>query len=393
MTMTERRATLPRICVVSHAAWGAITGGSSGHAGGVEYQTAATARWLAANGFSVSLLVWNEGQEPEVTIDGVRVLSICRRDQGVPGVRFIHPRWTGLTRALAAADADLYYQNCGEHVTGQVAMWCRAHGRKFVFSVASDPECDPSLPALRAVRERVLYKYGLLHADQIVVQTRHQQQMLKAGFGIDSLVLPMPCAAPAVEQSALPPAGQPRFIWVGRVSREKQPERLIEIAAALPEYTFELVGPAPDAWARGVLERAERAGVRVRGRVARDAMAAVYQGATALICTSSFEGFPNTFLEAWSHGVPVVTSVDPDRLVATRRLGSVANSTDEFVAAIRHIAGNPVARADAALRCREYYLDVHEPGAALARFGDLFVSLWGRSAPAVAKEGDVRCAP
>lgn len=382
----------PRICIVSHAAWGAMTGGSAGHAGGVEYQTAATARWLAARGFAVSLVTWNEGQEADVTIDGVRVLSICRADEGLPGLRFVHPRWTGLVRALVAADADLYYQNCGEYVTGQVALWCRTRGRKFVFSVASDPECDPALPAMRSWRERILYKYGLQHADQVIVQTRRQQEMLKQGFDIEARLLPMPCIAPA--PAALPARVDetPRFVWVGRVSPEKQPERFIDIAAALPQYRFELAGPASDAWSRDILARAAAAGVRVLGRVARNDMGAVYDGATALICTSSFEGFPNTFLEAWSYGVPVVTSVDPDGLAADRRLGAVARTTDEFVAAIRRMAEDRAERAEAGRRCREYYLACHEPEAAMARFAEVFVGVCGRTPPSRAAEGDVRCA-
>lgn len=381
----------PRVCIVSHAAWGAMTGGSSGHAGGVEYQTAATARWLAANGFGVSLIVWNEGQDPDVTIDGVRVLSLCRRDDGIPGLRFLHPRWTSLTRALAAADADLYYQNCGEYVTGQVALWCRARGRRFVFSVASDPECDPRLPAMGSARERLLYKFGLRRADQVIVQTRHQQRMLKTGFGIDAVMLPMPCVAPAPTTLPTRVDTPPRFVWVGRVSPEKHPEQLIEIAAALPQYRFELAGPASDAWSREVLERAQRAGIGVLGRVSRRDMSAVYDGASALLCTSTFEGFPNTFLEAWSHGVPVVSSVDPDGLIAARGLGSVARTTEEFVGAVRGLADAPD-RAALARRCRDYFLAFHQPDTALARFAELFVTVCGRTPTSAATEGDVRCA-
>jgi glycosyltransferase involved in cell wall biosynthesis len=379
----------PRVCIVSHAAWGAMTGGATGHAGGVEYQTAATARWLAGHGFRVTLLVWNEGQEPDVTIDGVRVLSICRRDAGIPGLRFVHPRWTGLTRALAAADADVYYQNCGEYVTGQVALWCRARGRKFVFSVASDPDCDSRLPAMRSARERVLYRFGLRHADQVIVQTRQQQQMLKAGFGIDAVMLPMPCVAPAAGPAARRDA-PPRFVWVGRVSPEKQPEQLIDIATALPQYRFDLAGPASDAWSRDVLDRAGRAGIRVVGRVSRDDMRAVYDGAAALLCTSKFEGFPNTFLEAWSHGVPVISAVDPDGLIASRQLGLVARSTDEFVSAIGRVA--TAADAGLARRCRDYYLANHEPQTALARFGEVFSRVCGATPLSLAPERDVRCA-
>ena len=129
-------ATVSAICIVSHAAYGAMTGGRDGHAGGVERQTSMTARWLAARGHDVSLVVWNEGPPGDEQIDGVRVIKLCRQIGGLPGLRFLHPRWTSLWRALGRADADVYYHNCAEAITGQVAIWCRRHARPFVYSVA-----------------------------------------------------------------------------------------------------------------------------------------------------------------------------------------------------------------------------------------------------------------
>jgi glycosyltransferase involved in cell wall biosynthesis len=376
-------AALPRICIVSHGAWGAVTGGASGHAGGVEYQTALTARWLAARGFPVSLVVWNEGQPDEVRVEGVRVLSVCRRDQGLPGVRFVHPRWTGLLRALRAADADLYYHNCGEYVTGQVALWCRTRRRKFVFSVASDPECDPRLPALHSLRERTFYRYGLRHADTIIVQTHRQQRMLRSGFGLDSAVLPMPCAAPAAERATAPSLdAPPRFVWVGRISPEKRPQKFIEIARALPDLRFDFVGPAPDAWAREIAARAALPNVRVLGRVPSAGMHDVYGGAAGLICTSLFEGFPNTFIEAWSHGVPVVSSVDPDDLISLLGLGVAAADTDGLIRGVRLLATDRETWRRASDRSRAYYETHHDPEIALPRFAEAFLAVCGRTRPA-----------
>jgi glycosyltransferase involved in cell wall biosynthesis len=40
------------------------------------------------------------------------------------------------------------------------------------------------------------------------------------------------------------------------------------------------------------------------------------EAAVALVSTSSHEGMPNTFVEAWGHGVPVLTlSFDSDGVV------------------------------------------------------------------------------
>ena len=118
-----------RLCFVAHNAYGAVAGGASGMIGGIERQQSLMAKWLAKRGHRVSMITWDEGQEDGVEIDGVRVFKVCRRDSGTPGLRFFWPRWTSLCAAMSRADADVYYQNCGEYVTGQVAMWCRRNHR------------------------------------------------------------------------------------------------------------------------------------------------------------------------------------------------------------------------------------------------------------------------
>jgi len=365
------------VCLVAHFAFGALGGGERGHVGGVEHQTSLLARWLASRGHRISLVTWDEGQPDGVEIDGVRVYTLCRRDAGLPGLRFVHPRWTSLIAALRRADARIYYQNCGEYVTGQVALEARRRRRAFVYSVASDPDCDARLPGLPALRERLLYRYGLRRADRVIVQTRRQQRLLQEGFGRASVVLPMPCAGPA--RDALPPRrlapGAPRrVLWIGRLAEVKRPDRLLDVAQACPELRFDVVGPPEDpAAAAALLERARSlANVTYHGRVARDGVAAFYERADALLCTSEYEGFPNTFLEAWSHGVPTVSTVDPDGLIAEQGLGAHAPDRDGLAAALRRLLGSAALWEQASSRARAYFLDHHALDRSLPRFEALF---------------------
>lgn len=366
----------PSVCIVAHRAYGAIRGGASGHAGGVEHQTALTARWLASRGYDVQMIVWNEGSGHEETIAGVRVIKICREADGIPGLRFFHPRWTTLNTALAAADADLYYHNCGEYVTGQIALWCRRHGRGFVFSVASDPECDPALPVMLQ-RERLLYRYGLRRADRIITQTRRQQQMLRDGFGLESAVLPMPCPGiPDARPEPLPdrPA---RVVWVGRLSAEKRLAMLADVAALVPGARFEVVGPTGDEGSGTDPVRRALAcpNVTLRGRLGRAEMASVYRGATALLCTSSYEGFPNTFLEAWGEGLPVVSTVNPDGLLTDQGLGLTASDASGLAAHLRQLMESEPIWRGYSDRAREYCVTNHAVDRALPRFEAIFLDV------------------
>ena len=367
---------MARICIVAHFAYGAMNGGADGHSGGVERQTSLMARWLAGRGHDVSLVTWGEGQGDRLVLDGVRMIKLCRRDDGLPGLRFFYPRWTSLNRALAEADADLYYQNCAEYVTGQIAWWCRRHGRRFVYSVASDPDCDPRLPQMHTLRERFLYRYGLKHSAKIIVQTRTQQRMLREGFGLDSIPLPMPCPGPLESASPRLPTTEPfHVVWVGRIAPVKRLEVLLDSAEALPDIRFDIAGKADaaDSYTGPLLERARRQGnVTLHGHVGRDRMPEFFRTASVLCCTSEYEGFPNTFLEAWSYGVPVVSTVDPDGLVSEKGIGIFAAHPADVVPAILRLQRDEGLCRSVSSNARSYYLENHALDVAMRRFEDLF---------------------
>lgn len=363
------------ICIVAHLAFGALAGGTRGHIGGVERQTSFMARWLAARGHRVSLVTWDEGQPDGVEIDGVRVLTVCRRDAGLPGLRFVHPRWTRLADALRRADADLYYQNGAEYVTGQVALAARRLGRAFVFSGAADADCDPRLSHVSKLRERALYRLGLRLAHRIIVQTRAQQRRLRVGFGLESEVIPMPCPTPAgfVPRTRVS-AGQGRVLWLGRVCLVKRPDRLLEIARLCPELAFDLVGPTDGSgYADGLLSAARHVpNVTVHGPAERARVTGLYAQADCLCLTSDSEGFPNTFLEAWSQGLPVISTVDPDDLIATRGLGAVASDVAGLARAIRELLGSPTRWHETSLAARRYYEAHHAPDVVMPQFVRVF---------------------
>lgn len=369
---------LPRICIISHDAYGALTGGRTGRTGGVEWQTSLTARWLASCGYDISLLTWDEGQDDPCNVAGVRVIPICREAAGLPGLRFFHPRWTALTRALTVAGADVYYHNCGEVITGQVALWCSLHRRRFVYSVASDPDCDPRLPHMDSLRQRRFYRYGLRRADRIIVQTARQQRMLAEGFGHTSTIIPMPCPGPGdaeYVQPAPPAHGSARVAWVGRIVEVKRLEVLLDIAAEMPEITFEVAGSFEEQrpYVQALYRRARTIpNVVLRGRVIREQMPAFYQRASCLLCTSEHEGFPNTFLEAWSHGVPVVSTIDPDGLIARYDLGAAATDTAGLIAALHAVLAWPHRWQQVSCNARQYYVQNHTLERVMPRFEQLF---------------------
>ena len=359
----RRHSDRLHICLVAHRAYGALAQAKGAGIGGVEWQTALMSRWLAARGHLISVITWDEGQPHDMEIDGVRVVKVCSEQEGIAGLRFFHPRWTTLVRALRHVDADVYYHNGAECVTGQVALWAKCHGRGFVFTAASDMDCIGSLPELSRWRDKLLYRIGLRLADSIIVQTTTQQRMLRDAFGQIASVVPMPCPAPSVGAGQNRPSGdaRPQVLWLGRLCPVKRPDRLLEVARRCPGVWFDLVGPVRDpSFAAPILAAASKLpNVRMHGQVSRERAGTLMDAADLLCCTSDSEGFPNTFLEAWSRGVPIVSTFDPDGLLRDVGLGIACTSVEELVRAIERLVTDRACHRVISERARQYFASTH----------------------------------
>jgi glycosyltransferase involved in cell wall biosynthesis len=366
------------ICFVAHNAYGALAELDTGHIGGIERQQSLIAQWLANQGHDVSMVTWDEGQG-DCEIKGIKVFTLGRREEGLPGLRFFHPRWTGLDKAMKRANSDIYHYHCGDLGLGQVVLWANRYNKKTVYSVASNPDCDPELPALKPWRERVLYRYGLLRAELVVAQTLRQQEMLQSGFGVRAKIVPMPCAGLGNKYGIIETnQGPPHILWVGRFSQEKRLEWLLDVAEVCPQYVFDVAGAANahTDYARALLNRAESIpNVVIHGRVTDHELEALYRCARLLCCTSIFEGFPNTFLEAWSIGLPIVSTFDPDNIIASEGLGKKACSVDAICQDISAFIENQRDWQTASAAAKIYFNSHHTLEAVMPKFVELFQKL------------------
>src|SRR6185312_5983008 len=68
-------------------------------AGGAQLQQVLLAKALARRGWPVSMIVADWGQPDGATWHDVHTIRAYRPDEGMPVVRFLHPRWTKLQRA------------------------------------------------------------------------------------------------------------------------------------------------------------------------------------------------------------------------------------------------------------------------------------------------------
>jgi glycosyltransferase involved in cell wall biosynthesis len=349
--------------------------GTGGTHGGAEVQQTLLARALAARSYRVSVICLDHGGPRDLVHDGIRVITCYRRTAGIPGTRFL-PRAIALWRAMDRARADVYLHQCAGPIVGLIAAFTRARGKRFVFQTASAGDVDGDYLRCANPRDRWLYGWGVRRADAVIVQAEEHRSELRGRFGREGTVI--------VNGHPLPPRparmGEGRFVlWVGMVRPVKGPERFLELAALLPQTRFVLIGG--NDMDPGYVERL-RAGaaalpnVEMWGPRSRDEVLAVLPEALCLVNTSDHEGFPNTFIEAWSMGVPVVSlRNDPDGRIARFGLGYVAESLEEMAHRIAAMEESDVGRRALCARCRDYVEAEHDLDKIVLRYEGVFRSV------------------
>lgn len=127
------------------------------------------------------------------------------------------------------------------------------------------------------------------------------------------------------------------FLFVGRLGKEKRPDRFIRLAAALSEkfpaapLRFQIAG---DGALRKESEEAARNQPALAGKIEFlgeiRQMSEIYGRADALVLTSDYEGTPNVVLEAMAHALPVIaTRVGGTPEILSEKCGILVEPEDE----------------------------------------------------------------
>lgn len=376
---------LPRVCFVGLYNLRVLAPEYSDQpSGGAELQQTLLAKALARRGWPVSMVVLDSGQPDGASWEGVRTHKAYLPDEGLPVLRFLHPRWTKLRSALRRADADVYYTSCAGAELGQIVHFARARGRRVVFRIASNSDCDPRELLVRYRRDRLLYRYGLARADLVLAQTARQQEALRRNFGRDSRLAP----------SLIEPAQRRRTfeerdidaLWVGHVRAFKRPDLLLQVARRHPTLRFHMVGgrmPRSEALYDAAEREARALGnVTFHGAVPYREVRTLYERARLFVGTSDIEGFPNTYLQAWSHGTPVVGFLDPDGLLERQGMGRAVRSLEQMCAAVADFSRDRARWEEASARARDYMERHYGESAVLAPYLSALTGPGGASAHA-----------
>jgi len=333
----------------------------------VELQT-----WLQGikqAGAETGVLTWKGASEYVGRPLDFELLGTYNPKQGIKVLKYFYLYIPAMLRAARAFKPDVIIQACCGLNTGIMAFIANRLGVPFIYRVANDMDADERYTDRLRGYEQFAYRSGLHKARAILCQNQYQHDRLQQWFPNKPLHI---LHNPFDIERNLPQTKfkkEKRYIaWLGVFSRQKNMSLLHHISGRLPDVKFHIAGMEsktidPET-CRAIEQLKRMPNVHFVGYVQRKDVLEFLSGAVALLSTSHYEGFSNTFLEALVSGTPIIAPrrVDPDLIITNNKLG-LTSEQDEKLSQLIEEMWNLEERTYETLaeKCRSYVLTHHDP--------------------------------
>lgn len=391
----------PGLCIVCSHAYPLFDTSVRAQTGGMETRAALFARLLAASGrWNLTMVVGDFGQPFEIRLENIdfhiyqptyrkagrNVFPRLRKRRWFPALNFeqrdldlfwqipLIAAWLiaptlFFPRFWRRLNPDVVCCFGNNALSAEVIADCKLAGIRTMLCIASDKDLSPDYrPGNRELNHYGMPKwkghYALTQADRIIVQTETQRTALKRDFGRDGSLIRNPVQVSAGNPHHWVPRGQREYVlWIGRADGfNKRPMIFLELARACPEQAFTMIVSRGDDLLLQTLLDDRPENLRVLEQLPASEVGRYLSCAQALVNTSRFEGFPNTFLQAAVAGVPIVSlDIDPDGMLASCGCGICVNSDMHALRkAVMHLCSADDMAERYAQACHRYVLERHE---------------------------------
>jgi glycosyltransferase involved in cell wall biosynthesis len=367
------------VCIISPRLYKYLDQQNAEAAGGAQRQQHLVSKRLIDRGQQVSAIIGDYGQPRIIESEGIT--GIKGIPERIESSIQLPKHVFNLYQAMRDSGADVFFVRGGPRMAVATYILSNVLGKRFVFCLADDKELDldyirANYPPLVAT----LYKTAITKADSVMAQTRRQRDTLKERFDIDALHVPNGYDIPP-EDELLPHTNRDAVLWVGSSDPEqKNPELYLELAEQLPDLDFQMISlpiPGEENYHEELKELARSIpNLEFIGPVQPQNVHEYYRRAKILVNTSDYEGFPNTFLEAWRYETPVVSLFfDLDGVLKQGDVGEYAGSMDNLVQYICRLGSDSDLRAEFGQAGRKYTRENYSLEEVVDRYESVFESV------------------
>ncbi len=215
----------------------------------------------------------------------------------------------------------------------------------------------------------LLVQIGIKNARIIVVQNEYQKNEAKKIWKKDAVIIPNL----QFRVSKYPKKDEKIVIWVGQITKWKQPELFVQIAKTLKNYKFKMIGYGDLSLIEGYkkLDNFE-----YLGRLKNEDVNRELERSWIILSTSEGEGIPNAVIQAMMRGNVPICLNDDYGILEKFNVGFKVKNLSEMIEKIKYLLENEEIFSDYSKRAFEFaneFFDYERNGKA---YYDVVLSLF-----------------
>lgn len=361
-----------KICFLSLNSYPMLTGKNLSYAGGAEVEQVHLGMELKALGYEVCFVTYRHGLKQTEYMDGIEIIPTYNREKADKTNALLKAGhvWS----ALQKAKADIYFYETGS--SGVLPLFSFVTKKKLIYRVPSDAVVlgtPLGACAKRGFCQKVVDILEIKRANVAVAQSKFQERVLEERLRVKSVLIKNGLAIPRLSGRKLDP---PMVLWVASISSVKNPDLFIELARSIPNAQFMMVGgELGDHQLYEKVRNAARAlpNLALEGFVPYPEVNRYFEKSSIFVNTSSIEGFPNTFIQAWARYTPVVSlNVDPDDIIRNEKLGFHSGTFEQLVSDVTTLLENGELRQTMGYNARKYVEREHDIRKNVKKYFEIF---------------------
>jgi glycosyltransferase involved in cell wall biosynthesis len=302
--------------------------------GGAEIQSYYYAKEFANLGWKVSFLT-KKGKEPIACFNNEGINIIYYKKHTSPLRTLLY-----FIKIIKKYKFDVVFYRNNTVQLGILAILSKIFNYKLIWSVKHDDFCGKTSATkkerlLTSLPSKIkqfnwlfndrLFKYGVLSSFLVLAQNKYQKRIILKDFKKSSDILYSGTNIPKYNTSRMN-----QILFISTIRDFKRPELYCKLANLLSRkgYDFLLIGDnyQKESKKEHLLKLINNSKINYLGPQSLSEVQIILNRSKLLINTSVAEGFPNTFVQAFAHGVPVVSlDVNTDNLITDNNLGYYAN--------------------------------------------------------------------
>lgn len=321
--------------------------------GGAEVQAWLLAKELAHRGYEIHYVCQSIVQNKVGTVDIVENVKI----HWLPNSARIQWLDAGkYSQELCKIDPDIIVQRMTSCITGTIGRYCKKNRKIFIWMCTDNRAPNrwifiqnqieiyqtqkisflkKCVFLINAFINDLMRHYGMKLVTYAFTQNDIQYKNLLNNFGMESNRMLSGHQMPNKIEPINKKLNEPIVLWAANLGAHKQPELFIKLALLLKNQGIRLImiGGHSDRKRVNDLFHTKPINLEWMNKLDFDKTLSWFDKALVFVNTSKIdrEGFPNTFIQAWLRGIPVLSlGVDPDEVIKNNKLGFVCSSVEEM---------------------------------------------------------------